>query len=358
MRKPVYIIAEAGVNHNGSLELAKKLVHVAAKAGADAIKFQTFNTASLVSIHAEKANYQKETTLSDESQLEMIRKLELSESDHIELIKESQAAGIRFLSTPFDNISLDLLTRKFGLTELKISSGDLTNLPLLYSAASTGAKMIVSTGISTLGDIEDALGAMAFAYLDSIEQPSLNAFRQAYYSDRGQTVLRSNVTLLHCTTEYPTPYEDVHLKKMITLKQAFGLQVGYSDHTMGSEVAIAAVAMGAEVIEKHITLDRTMNGPDHKASMEPDELRNMVRQIRNVELSIGISVKIPANSELANAVAARKSVVAASSIGPGDSFTEHNITLKRPGNGHPPSVYWELLGKKSNKRYEQDDLIE
>ncbi|MFD0590672.1 N-acetylneuraminate synthase [Paenibacillus sp. GCM10027627] len=353
----VYIIAEAGVNHNGSLAIAKRLVQEAAKAGADAVKFQTFRAAELVSKHAPKAEYQRDATKGGDTQLEMLQKLELSDKDHIELMEECKKAGIAFLSTPFDFISLELLTNEFGMDELKISSGDLTNLPLLYFAARSGAKLIISSGLSTLGDIEEALGAIAFGYIGGEEAPSLEHFRLAYFSEEGQSTLRKRVSLLHCTTEYPTPMEDVHLNKMVTLKQAFGLCTGYSDHTIGSEAAIAAVTLGARIIEKHFTLDKLMEGPDHKASMEPQELTDMIRQIRNVEKALGSAIKIPAQSEWRNAVPARKSIVAAEPIAEGDLLTEQMLTVKRPGNGIPPSQFWELLGQRAKRSYKTDELI-
>lgn len=353
----VYIIAEAGVNHNGSLDLAKKLVHAAADAGADAVKFQTFRASELVSRHAQKAEYQKAATNDDGSQLQMLQQLELSEADHVELLAECEKVGITFMSTPFDMPSLRLLTERFGLRQLKISSGDVTNLPLLHAAAHTGAKLILSSGMCTLGDIEEALGAIAHGYIARGQTPSLDAFRSAYYSDEGQDALRRNVSLLHCTTEYPTPYEDVHLNKMMTLKQAFGLVSGYSDHTIGTEVSVAAVSIGAHVIEKHFTLDKTMDGPDHQASMEPQELALLVRQIRNVEKALGSSVKIPASSELRNVNPARKSVVAAKPIKKGEVLTEAHLTIKRPGNGLPPSAYWGLLGRTASYDYETDETI-
>ncbi|RIX47310.1 N-acetylneuraminate synthase [Paenibacillus nanensis] len=352
-----FIIAEAGVNHNGSLDLAKKLVRAAVEAGADAIKFQTFQAGQLVSRHAAKADYQKETTEAAESQLEMLKGLELSHHDHVALIEECRSAGITFLSTPFDMPSLRLLAETFNLKTLKISSGDLTNLPLLYYAGRSGANIILSTGMSTLGEIEDALGALAFSYLDSGEAPSLTAFRQAYCLPAGQAVLQEKVTLLHCTTEYPAPYEEVHLNKMLTLRQAFGLKTGYSDHTVGTEIPIAAVTLGAQLIEKHFTLDKTMIGPDHKASMEPGELSAMIQQIRNVERAMGNSVKIPTASEFRNVSPARKSIVAAKPIAKGETFSEENLTVKRPGHGLSPGVYWDLLGKKAERDYDSDDLI-
>lgn len=355
--RQVYIIAEAGVNHNGSLDLAKQLIREAAKAGADAIKFQTFKSSELVSKKAEKAEYQKKTTHSEESQLQMLKKLELSYNDHIELLNFAKKEGIEFLSTPFDIESLKFLTGQLGLRTLKISSGDITNLPLLYEAALTDANIILSSGISTLGTLEEALGAIAFGYTVKNKAPSIKEMQQAYFSKEGQAAIKTKVTLLHCTTEYPTQCNDVHLNKMLTMQRAFGLEVGYSDHTIGFEISVAAVAMGATIIEKHFTLDKNMEGPDHQASIEPDELAEMISKIRNVEQALGLFVKIPAFSELKNIEAARKSIVAAKAIKKGEVFSEKNLTVKRPGNGLPPSVYWSLLGRCADQSYEPDDLI-
>ncbi|MEI7818137.1 MAG: N-acetylneuraminate synthase, partial [Desulfuromonadales bacterium] len=273
-----YIIAEAGVNHNGSLALAKKLVEVAADAGADAVKFQTFKADSLVSRLAPKAEYQSKATGADESQYEMIRKLELDEQAHEMLIEHCTVCGIQFLSTPFDLESVDLLAGRFDLSCIKIPSGDITNGPLLLKIAHTGKPVILSTGMSTLGEIEEALGVLAFGYL-GVGEPSPAVFRLAYCSIQGQELLLEKVTLLHCTTEYPAPVEEVNLNTLDTLRSAFGLPVGYSDHTEGITVPIAAVARGAVIIEKHFTLDRTLPGPDHKASLEPTELKQMVTAI-------------------------------------------------------------------------------
>lgn len=352
-----YIIAEAGVNHNGSLSIAKKLIHAAAEAGADAVKFQTFQASALVSKNAVKADYQKKATVGN-SQLDMLKQLELSPEDHEEIILECERLGIAFLSTPFDYPSLELLVDQLGLKELKISSGDLTNLPLLYYAARKDVKLILSSGMSTLGDIEQALGAIAFGYIGGDEPPLVEKFQSAFYSSEGQSKLIANVSLLHCTTEYPTPYEDVHLNKMLTIKQAFGLRTGYSDHTLGSEVSIAAVTLGAEIIEKHFTLDKTMAGPDHQASMEPDELSAMIKQIRNIEKARGIATKIPVANELMNATPGRKSIVASLPIKAGEVFTEKNLTLKRPGSGLPPSAIWSLFGQQAKRSYEADELIQ
>lgn len=358
MRKKVYVIAEAGVNHNGSIDIALELIREAARAGADAVKFQTFKSEALVSVHAAKANYQKVTTGAEESQLQMLKRLELNANDHKLLKEECVKRNIDFLSTPFDFPSMNLLVNEFRLKTLKISSGDITNLPLLVKAGRSGADIILSSGISTLGEIEEALGAIAFGYLNVDKKPSLTTIREAYFSDEGQQFLQKRVALLHCTTDYPTAYEDVHLNKMVTMRRAFGLRVGYSDHTIGQEVPIAAVALGAEIIEKHFTLDKNMDGPDHKASMEPHELTEMVRQIRNIELALGKSLKIPVASEQLNATAARKSVVASIDIQEGELLTENNLTLKRPGNGRHPSSFWELIGTKAKRNYTTDELID
>ena len=354
--RPVHIIAEAGVNHNGSLEMAQKLVRAAAQAGADAVKFQTFKADLLVSRTAPKAEYQTRTTGGGESQHEMIRKLELDRRDHEALLQACRDCGIQFLSTPFDLDSVDLLARTFDLPVIKVSSGDLTNAPLLLRIATTGKPVILGTGMATMGEIEDALGVLALGYT-GCAQPSLAAFRAAYCSVHGQEALREKVTLLHCTTEYPAPLEEVNLRVMETLRGAFGLAVGYSDHTEGISVPIAAAALGAEVIEKHFTLDRTLPGPDHKASLEVSELKQMVWGIRNVEVALGRGVKHPTQSELKNMPIARKSLVAASHITAGESFTEGNVCVKRPGSGISPMQYWDLLGRKASRESGADEVI-
>ncbi|KAF0220679.1 MAG: N-acetylneuraminate [Geobacteraceae bacterium] len=352
-----YIIAEAGVNHNGSLDMAKKLVEVAAEAGADAVKFQTFKAYKLVSRSAPKAEYQTKTTDADESQHEMIRKLELDEHAHEALIEQCKVCSIQFLSTPFDLESVDLLAGRFDLPCIKVSSGDITNAPLLLKIAQTEKPVILSTGMSTLGEIEDALGVLAFGYLGK-GNPSTETFRAAYCSAEGLAALQKKVTLLHCTTEYPAPIEDVNLRVMDTLKSAFGLPVGYSDHTEGIVVPIAAAARGAVVIEKHFTLDRNLPGPDHKASLEPNELQAMVRSIRQVEQALGSPLKMPASSEEKNMTVARKSIVSARSIRAGEPFTADNLVVKRPGGGVSPLHYWELLGRKAIRDFSADEVIE
>jgi len=354
----IYIIAEAGVNHNGSLDLAKELVKAAFEAGADAVKFQTFQASQVVSIHAPKADYQLKTTAEEESQLEMIKKLELDEAMHRKISSECHDRGIEFLSTPFDLQSVDLLTA-LNVSKLKIGSGDVSNAMLLLKASQTGKDIILSTGMSTLKEIEQALGVIAFGYLylNTGPAPCLNSFNEVYNSEQGQACLREKVALLHCTTEYPAPFEDVNLRAMDTLKSTFGLKVGYSDHTRGIAVPIAAAAMGAQVIEKHFTLDRDLPGPDHKASLEPDELKSMVESIRQVEKVMGSGDKKPAPAELKNIPIARRSLVALKRITEGEVFTIDNLGAKRPGTGISAIYYYDWLGKAAQRNYEPDELL-
>lgn len=352
-----FIIAEAGVNHNGSLDLAVKLVDAAAAAGADAVKFQTFRAAALVTPAAVKAEYQKIFGETGESQFDMLQRLELDEDAHRHLIDYCGEKKIQFLSTPFDMESVDLLVRTFDLPLLKISSGDLTNAPLLLHAASSGKPLILSTGMATMGEIETALGVLAFGYLNRGGLPGEVSFSQAYAAHEGKELLREKVTLLHCTTEYPAPFADVNLRAMATLATAFGLPVGLSDHTIGISVPTAAVALGAVVIEKHFTLDRNLPGPDHKASLEPDKLKGMVTAIRQVEQALGSTGKAPAPSEIGNAAVVRKSIVAAREIQSGEPFTTENLTVKRPGGGISPLRYWDVLGKKAGRDFHADEAI-
>jgi len=329
-----FIIAEAGVNHNGSLELAKDMVKIAAKAGVDAIKFQTFRAETLVIKDAIKADYQIKASGQSEAQFEMLKKLELSVESHLELIECCRLNQIEFLSTPFDLTTIDLLV-EMGLNKWKIPSGEITNLPYLRKIAFLGQEIILSTGMSNLGEIQDAL----IVFMTSGISPD-------------------KITILHCNTEYPTPMQDVNLKAMQTIKSAFpGIHIGYSDHTEGIEVSIAAVAMGAAIIEKHFTLDKNLPGPDHKASLEPDELKAMVRAIRNIEKALGNGIKKPSPSELKNKPIARKSIVAAQSITAGEKFTNDNLTAKRPGTGISPMKWDEVIGQRASKDYKQDDLI-
>lgn len=328
------IIAEAGVNHNGDIGLAKKLIAAAAAAGADLVKFQTFSAKNLVSASAPKAEYQKQTTDISESQLDMIRKLELSREDHAVLIEYCRAHGIGFFSTAFDFQSFDLLMELGCLEQVKVPSGELTNLPLLRYMSRFGKPMLLSTGMANLGEVEAAIEAAEAAGTP-----------------------RHMITVLHCTTEYPTPMEDVNLRAMVAMKHAFGVNTGYSDHTPGIEIPIAAVALGATVIEKHFTLDRNLPGPDHKASLEPQELKAMIDGIRNVERALGNGVKRPSTSELKNKPIARKSIVAIRPIRAGDLFSAENIGAKRPGTGMSPMRWDEVIGRAATKDFAVDELI-
>ena len=330
----VFIIAEAGVNHNASIELAKKLVDVAVEAKADAVKFQTFKAENLVSQNAQKAEYQKETTDAKESQFEMIKRLELDLEMHKELIAYCQSKNIMFLSTPFDHESIELLDG-LGLEIFKIPSGEITNLPYLRHIGILAKRVILSTGMATLDEISDAL--------DILQEAGTK---------------KENITVLHANTMYPTPMEDVNLNAMLTIGQTFDIAFGYSDHTLGIEVDIAAVALGASVIEKHFTLDKNMDGPDHKASLEPHELKAMVQGIRNIEKALGDGVKRLSPSESVNIDVIRKSIVAKCNIKKGEVFSSENITVKRPAGGISPMLWDEVVGKVATKDYEVDAFIE
>ena len=353
----IYIVAEAGVNHNGSLDMALELVDCASDAGADAVKFQTFHAEKVISENAPKAEYQTHTTGDGQSQLDMVRPLELGAEAHYSLKKRCNERKINFLSTPFDEDSLDFLVHNLGLRRLKIPSGEITNAPLLLRAARTGSSIIMSTGMSTLGEIEEALGVLAFGFLNNETPPSREAFRKSFFSNEGQNLLKQRVSLLHCTTEYPAPFSEVNLRVLETLKQAFGLPVGYSDHTEGIAVPIAAAALGAVIIEKHFTLNKGLPGPDHKASLEPDELFAMIQGIRKVEMALGNSRKIPTPSEQKNKVIARKSLVANKEIKKGEAFSCDNITMKRPGDGVSPFFFWDCLETCAGKDFKKDEEI-
>jgi N-acetylneuraminate synthase len=356
---PTFVIAEAGVNHNGSLDIARELIDVAARAGADAVKFQTFRAEAVISRSARKAPYQIANTGNDESQLDMVRRLELSADDHRALVAHAREKGIEFLSTPADLDSVRVLTELLHLRRLKIGSGEVTNLPLLIKAARTGARLIVSTGMSNLSEVELALEALAFGLLASAEvRATRQAMTAAYLSDAGRQLLRERVTLLHCTTEYPAPVQDANLRAMETMHWAFGLPVGYSDHTLGIHIAVAAAALGAVILEKHFTLDRNMPGPDHVASLEPNELKNMVTAIRDTDRALGSGLKLPAATELKNKPIARKSLTAARDIRVGERFTEQNLTTKRPGTGICAAQYFEYLDRVASRDYSADDLID
>lgn len=328
----VLIIAEAGVNHNGDINLAYRLIDAAKAAGADIVKFQTFNPDLEVSRFAPKAEYQKANTANDESQLSMLRQLALKKEDFINLKAYCEKVEIGFLSTPFEEESVEFLT-KLDCRLWKIPSGEITNYPFLVKIAKTGWPIIMSTGMSDMEEVEAAIN-----------------------------ILRENncgeISLLHCTTEYPAPFEDVNLKAMLTMKEYFDVKVGYSDHTPGIEIPVAAVAMGAEIIEKHFTLDKNLEGPDHKASLEPHELKAMIAAIRNVEKAMGNGSKIPAASEIKNKEIARKSIIAKCNIRGGEIFTEDNITTKRPGNGISPMRWKDVLGTAAKRDFLEDELIE
>ncbi|EAR23501.1 N-acetylneuraminate synthase [Nitrococcus mobilis] len=354
----VRVIAEAGVNHNGSLDLALRLVDAAAEAGADAVKFQTFKASAIVSRFASKASYQKETTGTNESQLEMVRKLELPLQDHHALLTHCKQRSIEFLSTPFDRQSARFLICELGLERIKLASGEITNAPLLLAVAQLGKPVILSTGMSTLAEVENALGVLAFGYLGSLAPPDGAVFRDAFVSSAGQSMLAERVSLLHCTTEYPAPFEQVNLRTMDTLAVAFSLPVGLSDHTLGIAVPIAAVARGACIIEKHFTLDKTMPGPDHRASLEPAELAAMVSGIRQVEAALGSPVKRPSQAELSNRSVARKSLVALRPVQRGEVFSDGNLGCKRPGQGLSPFMFWDTLGRAAVRDFDEDEPIE
>ena len=333
--KRTLIIAEAGINHNGDIAKAKALIDKGAEAGVDYVKFQTFKAEKLVTKQAKRASYQDKNTQDNDSQYEMLKKLELSQALHQELMDYCNQKGVKFLSTGFDSESLVFLAQ-LGITIAKVPSGEITNLPYLRQVASLFPEVILSTGMATIDEIKDAVKVL---------------------TDNG--VSKNKITILHCNTEYPTPMEDVNLKAMLHIQRELGVLVGYSDHTLGIEVPIAAVALGAMVIEKHFTLDKTLPGPDHKASLEPDELKAMVKAIRNIEKAVGGSgIKEVSASEAKNKPIARKSIVASKFIRKGDLLTEENITVKRPGIGISPMQWDEVIGKTAKKDFEEDDLIE
>lgn len=328
-----FIIAEAGVNHNGSVETARKMVDAAIDSGADAVKFQTFNAVKMISRFAPKAEYQKKTTAADESQLSMVKRLEIDKNGYKMLIDYCNEKGIIFISSPFDLESIDMLD-ELGLAIFKIPSGEITNLPYLRKVGSLNKRIIMSTGMADLGEIEDAL--------DIITEAGTK---------------REDITVLHCNTEYPTPMDDVNLTAMLTIKEAMKVSIGYSDHTSGIEVPIAAAALGATVIEKHFTLDKDDEGPDSQASIEPDELQAMVRAIRGIEKALGDGIKRPSLSESKNKLMVRKSIVASRYIRKGDIFTEENITVKRPETGISPMKWDEIIGKRAIRDFKEDEMI-
>ena len=326
------IIAEAGVNHNGDINLAKRMIDAAAEAGVDYVKFQTFKAENLVQRNAKKASYQIDNTDNAGSQFSMLKKLELSNESHNILIEYCKLKNIKFLSTAFDFESMDFLKNKLDF--YKIPSGEITNLPYLEKVAKLGLSVVMSTGMANMQEVKEAFSVLVKNGLE-----------------------REDITILHCNTEYPTPMEDVNLTAMLTIERELGVKIGYSDHTLGIEIPIAAVAMGASVIEKHFTLDRNMDGPDHKASLEPSELTAMVTAIRNIELALGDGIKKPSKSEQKNILISRKSIVSISAIKIGDIFTEQNISVKRPGNGISAMKWHDVLGTSADKNYNEDELI-
>lgn len=332
--KRTFIIAEAGVNHNGDVGIAHRLVDAAAEAGVDAVKFQTFAAGRIVTRTAPKAAYQRSNSDPQETQWDMLKRLQLPEEAHRQLIGHCNRSGILFLSSPFDLESIDLLAC-LGLTFLKVPSGEITNVPYLRKIGGLGKKLILSTGMADLKEIGQALDVLRTAGTPLCD-----------------------ITVLHCTSVYPTPYEDVNLLAMVTIRDAFGVKVGYSDHTLGIEVPVAAVALGACTIEKHFTLSREMGGPDHAASLEPGELKEMVNAIRHVEIALGLGIKNPTGQELDNRLIARKSIVASRAIKKEEIFTEENLTSKRPGHGMSPLRWNEIIGMKSNRDYSADDFID
>jgi N-acetylneuraminate synthase len=357
MREPTLEIAEAGVNHNGALDLALRLVDVAADAGADVVKFQTFKAEQLATATAGKAAYQVANTGSDGSQLEMLRRLELAPHDHATLVARCRARGIGFMSTAFDTESLAFLAA-IEMPAVKIPSGDITCAPLLLQAARIGRPLIVSTGMSTLAEIEAALAVIAWGLTRDDAPRGPADLDTAYASKDAQRLLRERVTLLHCVTQYPAPADAVNLRAMDTMAAAFGLPVGYSDHTLGVDVALAAVARGATVIEKHFTLDRSMDGPDHAASLEPGELARMIAGIRTIEAALGSARKVPAPEEMGNRTIARRSVVAARSLKAGERLELDALVCKRPGTGVSPMRIWELVGRRAQRDFAADEQIE
>ena len=352
------VIAEAGVNHNGKLDNAIALVEAAARAGADIVKFQTFRANQLVTSSVGRAQYQEAATNSNQSQLSMLEELELSEADFRTLADECAKRKITFMSTPFDEASADFLVRKLGQKTLKVGSGDLTNGPLLLHLARLQRPIILSTGMANLSDVEAALSVLAHGYISDKQPTNLTDCQTAYNSSSGQQALVKNVTLLQCTTEYPAAPETANLRAMNTLLTAFGLPVGFSDHTKGIHISVAAVALGACVIEKHMTLDKTLPGPDHQASIEPEEFKKMVAAIRETEKALGTGIKAPHSVELANRTIVRRAVVAAKPIAAGEFLSAENMTVKRASSGIPAFGYWPLLGVAASRAYDVDEQID
>jgi len=357
--KRTVIIAEAGVNHNGSVDMAIELARTAARAGADVVKYQSFRAEEVTSAHAKKASYQERATGAAETQLEMLRGLQLDAEAEVKIADECKRLGIEYMSTPSDTKSADRLVKRINVARIKIGSGELTNSPLLLHVSRLGRPIILSTGMSTLADVKQALATIAFGLAGgSNAEIGERAFLDAYENAMRSGALRNFVTLLHCTTEYPAPVRSLNLNAMATLRDAFGLRVGFSDHSTGIHIAPAAVAMGACMIEKHFTLDRKLPGPDHGASLELEDFSHMVSAIRDVEQALGSAEKKPDEVELGNKAIARRSLVAAATIRKGETFTETNLTMKRPGTGISPIHYWAYLGKTAVRDYSEDELID
>lgn len=354
----MFIIAEAGVNHNGSLDRAIELVKVAKSAGADAVKFQTFNASALARNNAPKAEYQKKTTGSNETQLQMLKKLELSYDDHHILAEVCNQTNIEFMSTPFDDGALNFLTNDIRIKRIKVGSGEITNAPFLLNIARKRLPIILSTGMSTLDEIEKALGVIAFGLIQDEDPSDIHDFKVCFQSEEGRSALKKSVTLLHCVSAYPAPLEKLNLLAINSLKKAFGLEVGFSDHSEGILAPVIAASIGATVLEKHFTLDKTLPGPDHRASLDFKELSAMISQVRLVSQILGSENKVPSETELEVSKVARRSIVAACSVRKGTLFTKAHLALKRPSEGMSPFCYWSLLGKPANKDYQLDSAIE
>jgi N-acetylneuraminate synthase len=354
----VFVIAEAGVNHNGSLSTALDLIDVAAAAGADAVKFQTFRAKAMITESAPKAEYQVASTGAAQSQRDMIESLELSADAHLALAQHCVSRGIRFLSTPFDVESLHLLARSIGMTTIKIPSGEVTNLPFILDVGREAKDVILSSGMCTLREIEMALKTLAFAFdRSALDRLPTVAQLEVPLDDRERSLLLGRVTVLQCTTEYPAPIEEANLRAMATIRDAFGLAVGYSDHTLGSTASIAAVALGATVIEKHFTLDKMQHGPDHRASLEPDELKAFVTALRDSERALGDPLKTPTESEAKNIPIARKSIVASRHISNGETLSADNLTFKRPGTGRAPIEFFDMIGTSAPRDIDEDEQL-
>lgn len=357
MTDRVFIIAEAGVNHDGSLADALRMVDVAAEAGADAVKFQTFTAEAALTARAMKADYQIANTGQGGNQLDMVKRLELSHADHDALYERCRERGIAFLSTAFDMDSLRFLAR-YDMPAIKIPSGDITWGAMLLEAARMGKPMLVSTGMATIEEVRDALSVIAFGLTRESDPSGLSETQELFATAEGRTAVEQRVTLLHCTTQYPAPLNAVNLRAMTTLAGIFGVPVGYSDHTLGITVPVAAVARGARVIEKHFTLDRARSGPDHAASLVPDELATMVQAIRETEIALGSSKKAPSPAESSNRLLARRSLVAAKPVAAGEIFDAATLTAKRPADGLSPMAHWDVVGCTASRTYAIDEVID